>query len=273
MARSVPVAVVPSFLAKLWRGKKHLVDLEAEVGRFADQHPYTVRSRIEGKKKRKTWRIEFTADPAHTDIPILAADVIYNLRSSLDHLMSELVAPKDRGSAIFPIFFQGVWEAIVPGESQQRIKERMRWASDVKTLSDEAITVLKTLQPPDEAWKETQGEHLRFLNRLSNRDRHEKLPVIAHGIAEPQFAIRMPDGTTLRPDLHPDTPGAFENHAHLSDVPEQAVDVQMRGTPVVGIRMGDPKERRYAEIPRSLRLAAETIENRVIPSLAPFVRS
>jgi hypothetical protein len=144
----VPI-IVPSFIAKISRAKKHLIDLESEIGRFAAMDPYAVSEGVEGKKKRKVRRLVFTADPANTDIPIITADVIYNLRSALDHLMSSLVAPKDRGSAMFPIFFEGVWQAIVPGENEQRIKDRQRWASYIKTLPDVAVTVLKAMQPPD----------------------------------------------------------------------------------------------------------------------------
>jgi hypothetical protein len=264
--------VVPSFVAKLSRAKKHLIDLEAEVARFVDVHPYAVRCRIEGKKKRKVWRIEFTADPANTDIPILAADVIYNMRSSLDHLMSALVAPKDRGSAMFPIFFRGVWGDPVEGENEQRRKDRARWDSYVKTLPDQAVAILKSLQPPDAAWQESENERLRFINKLSNRDRHEKLPIVASGLNDPTFEVFMPDGTVKRPVLHPDTPGAFENHAHVHAIPDDAVDVKVKGVAAVGIRMGDPKEHRYVEVPWGLRQAAETIEGRVFPALVGFVR-
>ena len=46
--------------------------------------------RIEHKKRRR-WRIEFTADARDTLNPVIAADVINNLRFSLDHLMCALV--------------------------------------------------------------------------------------------------------------------------------------------------------------------------------------
>jgi hypothetical protein len=264
-------AVVPSFIAKLSRAKKHLVDLEAEIQRFADTHPYTVCERVEGKKKRKIRRLTFTADPANTDIPIIAADAIYNLRSSLDHLMSSLVARRDRGSAMFPIFFQGVWESPLPGEDEQRSKERARWASDVKTLPNDAITILKSLQPPDRAWQDDEEERLRVINRLSNRDRHEKLPVIAAGLTRLEVTYRQPDGTVCEGIGEPGPP--LKNHAELEDIPHDAVDVQIQGVPVVGIQIGDPKEGRYVEIPRGLHMAADFIARRVFTGLTPFVRA
>src|SRR5438270_1713262 len=132
MARSVPVAVVPSFVAKVARAKKHLVDLEAEIDRYATGKPYAVCDPV--KRKKKTRRLVFTRDPANTDIPLIAADAIYNLRSSLEHLMGALVVRGKRRSVMFPIFFQGVWEPGPPGENKERRKLRSRWASDTDGL-------------------------------------------------------------------------------------------------------------------------------------------
>ena len=67
-------------------------------------------TRVEGKNNRHVCRLEFTRDPADTDIPIVLADVVCNLRSSLDHLMSCLVPKKQVGHIYFPIYFQGVWD-------------------------------------------------------------------------------------------------------------------------------------------------------------------
>jgi hypothetical protein len=43
-------------LSLIARAKKHLVDLEGDVSRFVDAHPYTVRESVHGKKKGKVRR-------------------------------------------------------------------------------------------------------------------------------------------------------------------------------------------------------------------------
>ncbi len=261
----------PSYAAKIARAKEHLIDLQVTVNDYADTHPYTVSERIEGKKNpRKVRRLAFTASPADTPIPIIAADVIYNLRSALDHLMSALVAPKDRGSAMFPIFFQGVWEAIVPGENQQRIKERMRWASDIKTLSDDAITVLKGLQPADTAPDDPQTNLLRFINRLSNRDRHEKLPVLGTGLTHIHVSVTRPDGETLEGVGVRSDEAALQDNAEIHNIPDDAVKVQINGVPLVAIE--GQVQGSYIEIPLWLVNAAAYIDVQVIPALAPYVQ-
>jgi hypothetical protein len=53
-------AIVPSYVAKANRAAKHLIDLEAEIGRHAARKPYTVQTTVQGKKKRKVRRLVFT---------------------------------------------------------------------------------------------------------------------------------------------------------------------------------------------------------------------
>jgi hypothetical protein len=261
--------IVPSFLAKVARAKKHLVDLQTEVDRFADTHPYALAESVEGKRNRKVRRLVFTASPANTDIPVIAADAIYNLRSSLDHLMASMVPKKDRRSVIFPVFFQGVWEPGIPGENQERIKQRGRWASDTKTLPDRAVAILKELQPPDDGGDTDQeSSAIRLINRLSNRDRHEKLPVIASGLAQLRVEFKMPDGTVRKGWANPDPDRVIQNDAQVQDIPDDAMDVEVYGVPVVGIQIG---AKRFVEVPDNLRVAAKDIEESVLAPLSPFV--
>lgn len=141
------VAIVPSYLTKLRTAREDLLRLEEEIERYVMRNPYRVVEATEGKRQPKVRRLQITADPANTEIPRIAGDTIYNLRSGLDHLMSALVPKKQRGSAHFPIFFEGVWEEGSEEENEQRKKERDRWRSDTKELSEPVLTILRGLQP------------------------------------------------------------------------------------------------------------------------------
>jgi hypothetical protein len=263
--------VVPSYIAKLTRTKEHLVDLEKAIDDYGATHPYTVRKQIEGNEQMPVWRLEFIISPANTDIPLIAADAIYNMRATLDHLMNAMVAKKDRGKAMFPIFFDGVWEAIVPGENQERVKQRMRWASDIKTLSNEAIAILKSLQPSQTAPDDPRTSYLRFINGLSNRDRHEKLPVIGAGIARHRVLVTTKDGSVVEiPGSHPDRALQDQATLHFPE-PDDVVDVQVQGTPLVAIPAQIDK--RYIEIPLRLHEAITFIEDRIVAHLTPFVQA
>lgn len=260
----------PSYLGKLRRAEEHLIDLERELGRYIVSQPYTVSESVEGKKKRKVRRLEFTIDPAATAMPYIIADAVYNLRSSLDHLMGALVPKTQRSKVIFPIFFEGVWESGPEGENAQRMKERGRWASDVKALPADAIAVLKGLQPSNQAG----DDHvLAVLNRLSNRDRHHKLPVAAAGLRNAAVEWTMPDGSRQLEivDVSFDPRILLKDGAELTNLPYRAMDVKIYGTPAVVIAVGGNDWNLV--IPKELNRITHVIAEVVIPQLQPFVRS
>lgn len=267
--------IVPSYIEKVSRAKKHIIDLEDAIAAYTATKPYTVRERVEGKKKRKVYRLAFAADPANTDIPIIAADAIYNLRSCLDHLMGALVPTSRRRSVMFPVFFQGVWEPAVPGEDQQRLKDRSRWTSCIKSLPAEAVAFLKQAQPPDRSGDELQANLLQTVNRWSNRDRHEKLPVIAPGLRGMMLRFRQADGTLQHGIAVPaEADGIFKDQTTIRGIPDGAMDVEVAGVPVIAIGVGTTKRNvgtRYLEIPEHLSLTVRLIEEEIIPKLSPYV--
>ncbi len=265
-------AIVPSYVAKVSRAKKHLIDLQEAVDAYGLTSPYMVSEERGGKKKPKLRRrLTFTVDPANTDIPIIAADVIYNLRSSLDHLMGSLVPSSRRRSVMFPVFFHGVWEDVVPGENKQRTKDRERWSSCVQGLPAEAVAFLKKAQPPDGAGEEDYANLLKTLNEWSNRDRHEKLPVIAPGLRGMMVRFKKSDGTHQSGIAIPRREDAiFKDRTEIRSIPDDATGVEIAGVPLIAIGVAGAK--RYLEIPEHLRLTARLIEEEIIPSLNPYVR-
>lgn len=273
--------VVPSFLAKIGRAEKHLVELKDSIERYggsdADSRPYAVRTRIEGKKKRKVHRLHFTRSPANTDIPVIAADAIYNLRSSLEHLMAAMAPAKGRDSLTFPIFWQGVWEPLVEGENERRRKARHQWRAIDRAIPSDAVAYLKRLQPPDDAGEGEVTHGLRVLNRLSNTDRHSKLPIVAGGLKTMALWWDLEDGTH-QIGLASANPDSFvEDDAEIKDAPEGAVDVEIVGTPVVVIRtrqnrVNGKKTWANVELLDALPEALRFIRDEVMPPLLPFVR-
>jgi hypothetical protein len=268
--------IVPSYLAKLSRAEKHLVELKEAIDAYTAAKPYAVRKRIEGKKKKVIHELVFTIDPANTDIPIIAADVIYNLRSALDHLMACLVANKERSSTMFPVFFHGVWDEPVEGENAQRAKERARWASETKSLSAPALAIIKGLQAPENAGDETEDDRLQIINRLSNRDRHEKLPIAAAGLSDFTMSLKTPDGKTYKGIAEPDLASDFAHDKARLKIPEDAVDVEIEGTPLVVIRVGQeqrrPRRERYVELPSFLDEAVPFLRQRAVKPLSAYVK-
>jgi hypothetical protein len=263
-----PPAVVPSFVAKVARAKKHLDELECAITAYKDLGPCTVRQRVTGK--RQPWCLEFVADPANTDIPIIAADAVYNLRSSLDHLMASMVPRKRRSSVTFPVMWEGVWEAPVPRENEQRAKDRSRWQSCVTGLPGEAVAILKSLQPPEPNAQRGHVNLLTLVNTLSNRDRHEKLPTSVLGVRDLRATWTDPDGTPMQGTGQRATNQMFQNQAEIDAIPEGAMDVEIQGVPAIALKVA--QQDGYVEIPEQLRAALRLIEERIVPALGPFAR-
>lgn len=266
-------SIVPSYLAKIHRAERHLDELQAELDRYAAARPCTVAEARRGK--RAVRRVAFTSLPENTDIPIILADVVYNLRSALDHLMAALVDKADRRKVMFPVFFRGVWEPARCEDNPQQAKERGRWASDTKTMHPKAVDFLRRCQPSQEDRDHESADLLRFLNSLSNRDRHERLPVLATGIERMLVRFTWPDGKVQHGlGIHQTEESFFADGAEVR-FPSGATDCEIiKGTPVIAVFQGrDPAGvNRYLQIPLEVSRAAALIKDRIIPGLAPYVK-
>lgn len=269
------MSLVPSFIAKLSRAEKHLADLQVAIHEYGagPPHPYAVRKRIE--REREVYRLEFSRSPANTDIPLIATDAIYNMRSSLEHLIAALAAAKDRDRLTFPIYWRGVWDPDIEGENRRRRKARHVWRAIEAALAPEAVTHLKRLQPPDDAGDDEEDHDLRILNRLSNTDRHSKLPVAAAGLRDLTMDWQFKDGTS-QVGIGTVNPGSFlEDGAEVTKPPEDAVGVEAQGSPLVVIRLREKsKERPSVNIilPDELTRTTGWIRREVVMPLLPYVR-
>jgi hypothetical protein len=264
--------LIPSYLQKIARAERHLADLTAEVDRYRNSNVYRVRETVEGKRKRKVRRLEFTVFPENTDIGIVAADLVYNLRSGLDHLAARL-ASKKRDSVMFPIFWSGVWGPRVEGENDQRKKDRERWATSTRNMRPEAVTIIKSLQPRDGVADESPTFFNAFslINQLSNTDRHSKLPIVAAGLEGIVGDYTMPDGNR-HPFIAPETSTglfALEDGAEIQGVPYRAVHLNLLGTPAVTVRVG--KTEANVKIPDALAQAILAVRERAIDPLVPYI--
>ena len=268
-------SIVPSYLAKLDRAQHHLGELKDAIERFGGtdkaSRPYTIRKSLEGR--RTVHRLHFRRSVVNTDIPLITADAIYNLRSSLDHLMSAL-APPSR-NPIFPIFFRGVGGASVAGENAQRVKERERWVSDTKYIGAEAVALLKRLQPPDEPTHDESAHGLRLLNQFSNKDRHTRLPMVADGVEGLLISWRMPDGEIRQALARPDPDHLIEANATLSNVPRGAEYVECYGPVHIVIRtsMADQHGKVNVPVIDFVSNMLDFIRDAVVPGLVPYVRT
>jgi len=263
----------PSFVRKIDWAEQHFVKFCGLVDAFADSHPYTVSRRLEGKRKVPRWRLEFTSMP-DDDLPLVLGDVLYNMRSSLDHLACALVASSRRTSSFFPIITERIWDIPqVEGENEKRTKMRRNWGTATKTMHPEAIKILQTAQPIEPRPDPRAKHALSILNNLSNKDRHSKLSVPIWGLAGDGTTAELTreDGSLV--EANPQGVGnrtGFQDGAILQ-VPPDVVEVNLQGTPLILVRVaGDWGNIR---IPHDLRPAFHWIREELFAPLMSYLHT
>jgi hypothetical protein len=272
--RQAMTEIVPSYMRKLRRADRHLAELKRAIDTWAGRHPYEVRTTT--YKKRSAFHLAFTEDPVNTEIGIVVADLVYNLRSALDHLTAALVPPADRDSVYFPVFWKGVWEQASSADTSEHAKDRARWQTTTRNMKGGAVALLKRVQPSPSSSANATVSVLVMLNRLSNTDRHRQLPVFAKALRLP--AVRWEDsmGTHVGSDARTQELGTvLEDGAELVGLPRHATNVQIRGVPVVAVRVGNPGGRQPStvELPDALEKAITVVREFVVSPLMVHLSS
>jgi len=171
------VSGLNSAVAKVIRAKKHLdeidriiVDITSKAG------AYEIIQDAHGKET-----VNFLIEPP-LDVAILAGEIVYQLRSAIDHLAFELVKsnpsgivlpPKWDGRALFPLWITSpkhttynCFDSVLPG------------------ITKPAFAFIESLQP----YHSGPGHHnvMAIIAKLSNIDKHRHLNAIL-----PRVAIRQ----------------------------------------------------------------------------------
>jgi hypothetical protein len=247
-----------SYDLKAQRADVHLRDMENAVSEYVGTHPYEVRAEREGK--RRVHRIVITEQPSD-DVALMLGDFVHNARSALDHLAASLVPAGRRSSTSFPIFFKGVWEAPVVDEDKQRTKDRERWVSITKGMEDDAVEILKSTQPPDTFGDPSTITHsLVALNRIWNRDKHERLAVVAATLLDVRAEVLDPDTGCWRSTTSNQGRREGLPDGALLTLPAGGAQARFEATPAVTVRFGGPGSKEGYEIPGSMRMAFRDVQ-------------
>ena len=161
--------------AKLSRAKTIIDDLNGHLDTFAKNEPYRVI--VKEDLAEDDWLYgTFTAvrNPSavlHPHTIFMAAEVLYHLRSSLDHLVCQLVRLKDPGFDIespsslqFPIF-------------KSRGEYKSRAGRMIRGVSPCASSLIEREQPYNRTPQAPSDDVLWWLRELNNTDKHRMIPV------------------------------------------------------------------------------------------------
>jgi|HubBroStandDraft_1064217.scaffolds.fasta_scaffold01099_5 hypothetical protein len=148
---------------KIKRADKHIDDLNILLRKFIDSKPgpYTVGTKHDPQTKCLIYYV-VRAKPLPVDVPLIAGDILQNLRTALDYLVCALVRANggDDGRSAFPICNQE------PISDQQKA----RFDTKINGMRDEAKEIIRRIKP----YK--GGDNILWsLHALNNRDKHRLL--------------------------------------------------------------------------------------------------
>jgi hypothetical protein len=155
---------------KILRASKHIEEIKSCIATYTAGNPYEVIPQPDGKE------ILTTGTPP-PELSVIAGEVLYQLRSALDHLAFDLVKlnpgnislPADwTDKCEFPLF-----QTLKPGQQTP-----LPYGSFTKLpgVSKEAHAVIEALQPYYRVG--AANNYLRVLTNLSNIDKHRHLTLM-----------------------------------------------------------------------------------------------
>jgi hypothetical protein len=168
--------------AKLARANEHLGLLDTEARLWAEAQGDGIRSKV--KRRGSIYTVAFgPIKQPPIRLSIICGDVVHNLRSTLDHIVSEVV----RESGHEPSRFNAFPLYLKPED----------WESQVAMRKDPRRSPLHRVDPNGEPWAIIQdaqpykrqypySDLLAMLGSLSNRDKHSAI-VIQTGMVRPEM--------------------------------------------------------------------------------------
>jgi hypothetical protein len=153
---------------KLQWADHHLGPLHDEVAGFLQEKSYDVIPDMDADSGRHVLRVKWKTAPL-TSWGLMAGDVLFNLKSALDHIVFALSIYNPPISPLtpqFPIFTERTGDNGFDKNGKSRLKH----------VHPGAFTAIERMQPyqsPD-----PNGHPLALLNELHNRDKHRLLPVV-----------------------------------------------------------------------------------------------
>lgn len=163
--------------SKINRAGAHLDSLNAEVGAFYAKEPYVAIPDRDPEDGGQIWRAKIVHEPPPI-MSLLIGEIVYNLRSALDHIAWQLAlldGSAPGGRTQFPIF------STRPIDSRQ-----------IVSIPAAAAAAMERLQPYHRG-KNAHTDPLWILHELNRIDKHQTIHVVgmqAH--VPPQLTITFP---------------------------------------------------------------------------------
>ncbi|HXB14744.1 MAG TPA: hypothetical protein VNV44_03275 [Solirubrobacteraceae bacterium] len=177
----------PSWRRKIDRAEHHLRDFESRVAPLRERRGYPVSEGFEAEGQERLWvcRVEIP-EPDDPLLPIIAGDLMFNLRSALDHLAHAMVRRATWQTA-FPVFTVDPNERDATTGDYLHPEDRDRWHGITKGFPKRAMPIVERVQPYHfkRHGRDPRYGALALLRAFQNADKHRRLAFIVSGLENP----------------------------------------------------------------------------------------
>ena len=163
---------------KLARAQTHIDDLQREINAYLGRKPYRWFTERDSSTGEKSVIVELT-ERVPTELRMICGDAISNIRSALDHVVSELAIKNDRTAVhvSFPT-------ANSAGEFLDK-----RVQGKIEKLSAPAIELIGSLEP----YQHGKGHIFWVVNKLETHNKHRKYPDVGVLHAGSLVTVLLPE--------------------------------------------------------------------------------
>jgi hypothetical protein len=145
---------------KVERANAHIVDLQRAVEAFLETNPYTVAT----KRHPQTGQLLYYmkgVEPPPPAIALMIGDILFNLRSALDHLAVQFLLKSNPAAPTYDVYFPVYKDATEYGQKAPR---------RIRGLPQDAVDFINAAKP-----YKGGNEDIWRLNKLNNIDKHRLL--------------------------------------------------------------------------------------------------
>ena len=182
---------LPSALLKINRAKEKIDDLQVALEDFLKSEPYKVTADNNPQTGQKAWRVT-RCDEIPARIPIIAGEVVHDLRTALDYVAFQLFtaglycSSSSERDISFPV-------------SADVTKHESKLARIVNTSRNDIAQAFDALK----AYKGGNGHAFWAINELDNISKHRMLLTAGVAIEAIDFRSAPPEGffSSMHPDL------------------------------------------------------------------------
>jgi hypothetical protein len=190
--------VTQSWRRKVERAEHHLGDLRARVAPVEERRVYPVTERLEPHDEGEAYvhRVRIP-QPDDSLLPIVAGELMFNLRSALDHLAVALVPESQRSTkTAFPIFTDDLDEVEPTTGKHLHPDGRARWSRMTDGFPEGAMPIVEMVQPykHGRVGNDPKNVSLARLSAYQNADKHRHLMIVTSGVWPFTASFLAPDG-------------------------------------------------------------------------------